>query len=927
MRCLVWAVSVSLVVSACASAAELPTYRITSFEPGETAPDQADGEVVRAHATHGQHAFKVTNVGKGYTGIGITSRETLEKFKDYVLLKIDVYNPQDRVVSYALRVDDVRSKGYGSRYNDEHFVAPPGRSMLELNITSLLRSSSKNFHARDKLDVSNLTLVNVFMSPQRQPTSLIFDNIRLETSGLPKVPGLRAFDFGPAKSAVYPGFEGVNEKMPYTPARLFGWNDAEGSNRVYCPDDLGADYLQGGEFRMFLPPGKYELNVCLDAFGAWHRYPAWGWRKLILNDKTVLDEKMSAEDFMTKRYTRHEEAEDLPGQDLWHKFVGTWRRVRRFEVNVTTGFLSMRVDADSKHGKPCLWMVVYPWRHRTKGRAWMQTLDAVRKERFKRNLYVIVPKPDRAPPTAVSPAQRRFGFLTFARHTEQDINVHDAPSVEERRAPLVINAARGEREHAQLGIFPFARLRDFTVTVSDLKGPGGAVIPASAVRVRMVRHFLKHNGRQRSGTIRPYILLDFETFILKPGVTRGVWLTVKVPDDAAPGTYIAGVNLANPRSSKTVPLTVNVHPFTLEKAKNISLTVTGTTAGHWRKWYPELDERWWRVADAVMRDLADHGMNAITGGPGAELKTVENGKAVIDYTDMDRWLALAVKHGLTHPGDSYQGLTVRGIPRNSRDLAANERIARQKYRVSYAELIRICFEDFERHAKEKGYPPRIHYLLDEPRPEWGNVESALAMTKIWLKAAPRTLFSGYYSTGHGRDPYFETMPVSITHFNNRALELTKKAGKQLWDYDGRRVRYNIGRWAFAASKAGLKGYIRNGYMYCNADPYFDFSDDEASWCVVYPSKRDTVNATVGWERTGQGTNDYRYLEMLDRLIAKARAAGRAKADADAAEAYIKETLAPIDLTHRASANLKPQQYDDFKTQLARHIITLNKALE
>jgi len=245
--------------------------------------------------------------------------------------------------------------------------------------------------------------------------------------------------------------------------------------------------------------------------------------------------------------------------------------------------------------------------------------------------------------------------------------------------------------------------------------------------------------------------------------------------------------------------------------------------------------------------------------------------------------------------------------------------------VSYAELIRIVFEDVTRHAKEKGWPPRVYYLLDEPRPEWGNIESALEMTKTWVNAAPGVLFSGYYTTGQGRDPYFETMPVNISHFSNRALELTRGAGKQLWDYDGNRARHNMGRWAFAAARAGLKGYLRNGYMYCNSDPYFDFSDDEASWCVVYPSKHG-INATVGWERTGQGANDYRYLEMLDRLVKAARAAGKAKAEADAAEAYLNQTLAPVDLEKRETANLKPEEFDVFKRTLAQHVIALKKAL-
>jgi len=920
---LAWAIA--LAATGGASAAKERSFLLASFEPGEGKGVSADGKAVKEHATHGAYALRMDHPGKGYTSINIEDRALLGKFKDYVLFKADVFNPQDRTVRYAMRVDDAKSSGYGSRYNDEHFVAPPGRSVLELNITSLLRSNSKNFSQRDKLDISRLTLLKVFLCPMKQPTVLHFDNLRLAGSGLPAVEGLRAFDFGPSKAAVYPGFEACNEKMAYDKDRGFGWDGPESCDRVYGPDDLAGDFIRGGQFRLDLPNGKYEVNVCIDPFGVWHRYPTFRWRKLLLNGRAVLDEKLTGEQFLERHYFRHEDAEDLPGQDVWAKFVKSRNVIRRLPVEVTAGRLTVRVDSDDKHGKGCLFLVVYPAARQAEGRKWMRTLDRVRKERFDRNLYVIVPKPLNPPPTPSADDKAR-GFLTFVRHTERDLTVRARPSRAELVAPLKMHAARGEREHLQLGIYPLAEIQAATVTVSDLAHPNGARIPASAVRVRKVRNFLKHLGRARAGEILPYILLDFDKLDLAPGVTRGVWLTLTVPDNAGAGTYSGTVRVGSGRRSKTLPLTVEVYPFKLAKARSITLSVTGSRAGHWKSWCPDLAERWWKTAEAVMKDLADHGMNAVTGGPGAVLKGVRGGKADIDYSEIDRWMALAVKYGLTHPGDSYQGLTVRGIPRNSRNLKYNEKVARSKYGVSYAELIRIAFEDFQRHAAAKGWPVRIHYLLDEPRPEWGNIGKALDLTKTWLRAAPGVLFSGYYTTGQGRDAYFEVMPVSISHFSPRALELTKKGGKQLWDYDGHRARHNIGRWAFAAARAGLKGYLRNGYMYVNSDPYFDFSDNEASWCVVYPSRHNTVNASVGWERTGEGADDFRYLEMLDRLIQAARAGGKAAAEAASAEAHIRKTLAPIDLARRQTADLKGEEFDAFKSALAGHIAALRRAL-
>jgi hypothetical protein len=245
--------------------------------------------------------------------------------------------------------------------------------------------------------------------------------------------------------------------------------------------------------------------------------------------------------------------------------------------------------------------------------------------------------------------------------------------------------------------------------------------------------------------------------------------------------------------------------------------------------------------------------------------------------------------------------------------------------LPYKDLIRIVFAAVQQHAKEKAWPKRVYSYLDEPRAEYGNVQPAAQWIKLVTQASPDTLFAGYYSSGEGRDGYFDTMPVSIAHLDKIALDRTAKSGKQLWDYDGGGARYNIGRWAFVAHQAGLKGYLRNGYMYVCSDPYFDFSDDEGSWNMVYPSKNG-INDTVGWERTSDGVNDYRYLATCSRLIQDARAKNVANAQADAAEAYLRETLKPIDLFDRKTAELSPEGFDQFRHRLAQRITALTEAM-
>jgi lysophospholipase L1-like esterase len=918
------------------------SFLLSSFEPGGPAFVEGDGQPVREHATDGQYALKVQSDAQAYRGIRILEGVALRKFKDYVLLKVDIFNPQDRPVHCGARIDDAATHDYGSRYNDDEVIVPPGKSTFEINLTGLTKSNARNFSERQKLDVASARLMALCMGPSSQPTTLYFDNIRLEGSGLPKVAGLRAIDFGPPGSPVYPGFEGCTNEMVYTPSRGCGWIAPDYAMIAYMPDALTGDCASGREFRMDLPNGSYEVHVCWDMFGLWGTLPSFEWRKLLINGREVLSEKRTAAEFLANYYYAHEDDEDLPGQDLWEKFIASYQKIHRFTVQVGDGLLRIEPQASHVQARGLCFVVVYPESRQAAGREFMAVLAARRKARFNADMVVHVEGGAERATMAIpaSDEDRRRGFVAFAAHTEDDLGVNAAPGGPARPrlvpgTPLRIEAAQGERQAAQLGLFPLAELHGVSVSAGDLvrSGQGAnagppSTIPAAAIRVRKVRNFLKGEGHGRLGNLLPYILQDFQALDLRPGVTRALWLTVAVPESAAPGSYAGSIHIAAGQHALAIPIELIVHPFRLDRVKDITISATGSTAGIFPMLYPELDDRWWQIAEMVMRDQAEHGMNAVTGGPGAKLRGIRDGQADIDYRRMDRWMALAVKYGLTMPGDSYQGLDVEGLPTDhSRDCVARcEAAARRQFGVSYEELLRIVYGDLERHARKLGWPKRVYYFLDEPRPEYGNVQACAEMIKVRTRACPDTLFSGYYSTGDGRDVYFQSMPVSIAHIDKLSLELVGKGGKQIWDYDGTRVRYDIGRWAFVAARAGMKGFLRNGYMYVCSMPYFDFSDDEASWSVVYPS-RHGINDTVGWERTAQGVNDYRYLLTCERLVREARRGGKAVPEAGAAAAFLAETLRPIAIERKESARLSAAGYDDFRRRLAAHIAALGKICE
>ena len=906
-------------------AAAQPSPKVlTSFEPGAPAVFTTQPPAVKEHATAGDYAARLESKPDSFTSLQISDPAILRAFATYSTFKVDIFNPQDRPVTFFARIDDSQSTNYGSRYNKDDCIAPPGKSTFEIDLTSLTCSNARNFAERRKIDTSKLKLVSISVGDSPKTTVLFMDNVRLSQDSLPKYAWLKAFDFGPAKSAVYPAFESANEDTPFTPARGWGWVGPVWVNTCWIPDSLTRDSASANEFRIALPNGSYEVNIGMDPFAMWGEYPAWLQRSVYINGRQVVNARRTPAEVGAQGTFAHEDDEDLPGQNLWDKFIATHQHTLRQTAQITDGILSVRTDSDTPWGKAMTFMVVYPTAQEKDGRQWMDALDKQRRESFAATMVVTVPPVSGQAPVA-DDADKARGFIPFVRHAELDIPCNANPDNAERNATMKLAAARGERADVQVGLYPLNDLAGVTVTASDLASADGK-IPAAAVKIRKVRNFLKRSGSSWMAEIKPFILQDFKTVDLHPGTTRGLWFTVAVPADARPGKYSGNVTIGSAAKTVAIPVELTVYPFVLDKVTDITVSVTG--ARSWGMYGNDDSEAWWQRAEAVMRDLADHGMNAVTGGPGATLKGIKNGKADIDYTRMDRWLALAVKYGLTMPGDSYQGLDISGIPSDYHKdcIANNETASKEQYGVSYAELLKTVYADVERHGKEKGWPKRVFSFLDEPRREYGNIEARRGTDPHPVpRPAPRPSSAATTPPAKGRDVYFQTMPISIAHTNKLALDLTTKAGKQLWDYDGGGARHNIGRWCFVAARAGLKGYLRNGYGYVCSDPYFDFSDDEAAWTMVFPS-RNGISDTPGWERSAQGANDYRYLVTCERLINKAKSSGKAAAQATAASAYLAQTLKSIDLEDRETARLSPAAYDQFRTNLAGHIVALTQAL-
>lgn len=133
--------------------------------------------------------------------------------------------------------------------------------------------------------------------------------------------------------------------------------------------------------------------------------------------------------------------------------------------------------------------------------------------------------------------------------------------------PVEVAAARNEFESAQAVIMAHGReLKDLSVSVSDLKGPDGALFPADRVQLNLVEYVKTRQPRYEVDYVGwwPDPLMDLAQFDVHKGGIQPVWITVNPGEDTPAGVYRGRIEI-RPKNARpsSIPIEVRVWDFTL----------------------------------------------------------------------------------------------------------------------------------------------------------------------------------------------------------------------------------------------------------------------------------------------------------------------------------------------------------------------------
>ena len=411
-----------------------------------------------------------------------------------------------------------------------------------------------------------------------------------------------------------------------------------------------------------------------------------------------------------------------------------------------------------------------------------------------------------------------------------------APQADWPGTSLRLQGCAGETLSGTVGLTALQDLRDVTIKAYALKGSSGT-IPAGALDLKVVKCWYQAGYSHIAlgpRTLVPELLVTDDAIELKgacPSVrfpstirtdvpadsTKRFWVSVRLPEQAKPGTYTGPLTITAPGLKPVVfEVQARVLPF--------KLAPPGRDYGIFTDFYADparLSPDKFRL---YCRDLAAHGLNGVFLFAGAP----ESNPPVLDY------LRIAQQEGLPGP---------------------------------HILVAQHLVETLAPQLRAEGIPAYF-WTVDEPSDERQIKEGETRAQRI-LAAGAKAVCTINSSGAIARlAPLHEAIIWNGTPQENGSAP---RPGMVDWTYWQCIVenpldnRYRNGFWLWQHDLAGAWPYT-----YFSVSPKLDPFDDwsgtlRGGYCTVYPTA-DGIIPTIQWEAYREGIQDMRYLATLEAAV-------------------------------------------------------------
>lgn len=483
------------------------------------------------------------------------------------------------------------------------------------------------------------------------------------------------------------------------------------------------------------------------------------------------------------------------------------------------------------------------------------------------------------------------------------VKVFREDTASQEPAALLIEAARGEFESAQLCLRSAEPLSGVHLAASDLRGEAG-LIPASAITWNPVGYvpLTKNTPGTPEAELCcqaprqvPDPLLPPDPVDVAADSTQPLWITVRVPRDAAAGRYEGQVTVRWTGGEAAVPVSLTVWPFELPVERHLVFTNwmdAGRLAEHHK--VEVYSDAFFELLGTYARTAAEHHQNVLWASIGLiGLTRQADGRILCDFSLFDRWVETVSANGcgrlieippIGHWAEGWEGTQI-ALSGYQVKLEGG-----QTESLPTEEVLPTLLPALQEHLREKGWLERTAlHIADEPAVH--HVASWREKSRWVHSLAPEIRrIDAIEAPDFGDD--LEIWVPKLNHLYNWLgdYERARDAGAEMWFYtcchptgvfpnrflDQPLIKTRILQWY--NWRFELSGYLHWGLNFWDKDPLHSAGPENLPpgdcW-IVYPGDGGPLSS-LRWEALRDGFEDYEYLWLLaDRTRQVAESLGLA----------------------------------------------------
>lgn len=461
-------------------------------------------------------------------------------------------------------------------------------------------------------------------------------------------------------------------------------------------------------------------------------------------------------------------------------------------------------------------------------------------------------------------------------------------------------AWRGERVHTQVLIWTNSELPEVRVESGGLKGPRGQMIPAEQVSAAFIRYVMTDEFAGGCGHRKP---ADFDSSLsadpidiidrirVEAKTVQPVWLSVRVPQDVAPGKY-TGKLTVHAGKAHTLQYTIDVKEHVLPPAAEWKFDLDlwqHPEAVARIHGVPRWSEEHFRLMRPYYTMLAEAGQKVITASIMEEPwghQTYDDFPSLVkwtrhrdgswsyDYSLFDKYVEFVMSCGIKDRINCYTMIPWAMSFRYhdealGRDTALKAKTEDPLYAAHWSRMLR----DFTQHLKQKGWFGITAIAMDErPLEDMQNAIRIIQSVDPQWKVA----LAGNKYHPELADDIYDYCLSSEFEFGDEILERRLREGKPSTFYTCCAEKYPNGFtfsppdehvWlGWYAAARGFTGYLRWAYNSWVAEPLHD--SRFRTWPAgdtyqVYPGPRTSIR----FEKLVEGIQDYEKIRILRQELA------------------------------------------------------------